>query len=606
MHTNDTHANLKNESEAAKVSAAKRVTAVNEFRATHPNALLLDAGDVFSGSLYFNEFHGLADLEFINLMKYDAMTFGNHEFDLGSSEDGHAALAEFVNKADFPFVSSNVDFSKDILFNSVFKDEVTSENPENGKIYDGIIKEINGEKVGIFGLTTEETKGISSPDKIEFENYIEEAEKAVKAFEAKGINKIIAITHLGYDDNPSVDNDQELAKRVDGIDIIVGGHTHTKLTAPTVINLDEGGKEKDPTVIVQAYQYNEFLGTLNVKFEDGKIIEQNGQLISIATKQEDPKAVELFKKYYDVVKGIESKEIGADAAAILENLRTGADNSLPSVRKNETALGNIIADGMLNKAKEYNSKVVMAFQNGGGIRSGIEQGPITVGEVIKVLPFGNTLATMDLTGKEIKAAFETSFKEFPKENGGFLHVAGAKVKFDSSKPAGQRVISVMYKNETGTYVEIDENTMYTIATNAFTAKGGDSYDVFKKAYEEGRVTDLGLSDWENFKDHLVQLKTVTPAVEGRILDTVPVNVKPGNFEGTTETPKTHLGNIEVNVTDLSNLENAVIKGDLVLKGTAKSDLSFSNIVVEGNLDVSAVESNITTFEGIEVMGELIL
>ncbi len=106
----------------------------------------------------------------------------------------------------------------------------------------------------------------------------------------------------------------------------------------------------------------------------------------------------------------------------------------------------------------------------------INEGPITIGEIITVLPFGNTLATMNLTGAEIKETFEISLKNLPLENGGFLHVSGAKVEYDSSKPAGQRVVSITYKNADGTYTPIVDNQTYTIATNAFTAKGGDGFD----------------------------------------------------------------------------------------------------------------------------------
>ena len=166
MHTNDTHANLDN--------VAKRVTAVKEVRAEKPNALLVDAGDVFSGTLYFNEFKGQADLEFMNLMGYDIMTLGNHEFDLGSSAEGHQALADFIKAAKFPIVSSNVDFSKDASLKGLFSDRISSK-PKDGKIYNGIVKNIKGEKVGFFGLTTEETKDIASPEAVSFENYISEA-----------------------------------------------------------------------------------------------------------------------------------------------------------------------------------------------------------------------------------------------------------------------------------------------------------------------------------------------------------------------------------------------------------------------------------------------
>ncbi|QUW23920.1 5'-nucleotidase C-terminal domain-containing protein [Sporosarcina sp. Marseille-Q4063] len=509
MHTNDTHGNLNN--------VAKRVTAVKEVRAEKPNALLLDAGDVMSGTLYFNEFQGMADLQFMNLMGYDAMTFGNHEFDLGSTQAGHQALADFVEAAQFPFVSSNVDFSKDDKFTGLFSDLISSE-PEKGKIYNGIIKEINGEKVGIFGLTTPETVDISSPGAITFSDYIDEAERAVAAFENQGVDKIIALTHIGYDDNPAVDNDLMLAATVDGIDVIVGGHSHTQLNEPVVVDQDETGASKDPTLIVQAYQYNEFLGTVDVEFDKGVIIDFKGELIPVSGKVADPEAAEMLKPYSDRVEEVAQTEIGATAESKLENPRSSGDNTLPSVRKNETALGNLITDGMLAKAKTYNPNVIMALQNGGGIRAAIESGPITVGEVITVLPFGNTLATMDLTGAELKEAFEISFREYPRENGGFLHVSGAKVTFDSGKPVGERVVSIAYKNVDGTYTEISDNESYTIATNAFTAKGGDGYTVFARAYEAGRVTDLGLSDWENFAEHLSSLGSIIPLVEGRIID----------------------------------------------------------------------------------------
>ncbi|MGM7634685.1 5'-nucleotidase C-terminal domain-containing protein [Bacillus sp. Hm123] len=510
MHTNDTHANLDN--------AAKKMTAIKEVRAEKPNALLVDAGDVFSGTLYFNEFKGQADLKFMNLMGYDVMTFGNHEFDLGSSPEGHQALADFIQGAKFPFVSSNVDFSGDDKFKGLFSDVISSE-PEKGKIYNGIIKEVDGEKVGFFGLTTEDTKDISSPDKVTFEDYLVEAEKAVKAFEGQGVDKIVAVSHIGYDDNEAVDNDLTLAAKVDGIDVIVGGHSHTKLSEPTVVNKDESGKVKDPTVIVHADQYNKVLGTLDVEFDKaGKLIGHAGQLIEIKEQAEDAEAKALLAPYTEKINEIKNTPTGATAEKLLDNPRTSGDDTKPSVRKNETELGNLITDGMLKKAKEYNSNVVMALQNGGGIRVPVDQGPITVGEVITVLPFGNTLATMDVTGAELKAAFETSVSTLPKENGGFLHVSGAKVEYDSSKPAGERVVSISYKKADDTYEEIKDTETYTVATNAFTAKGGDGYDMFKVAYEEGRVTDLGLSDWENLRDHVASLKTVDPQIEGRIVD----------------------------------------------------------------------------------------
>lgn len=504
LHLNDTHANLDN--------VAKRVAVVKEKREENPETIVVDAGDVFSGTLYFNEFKGQADVAFMNLMQVDVMTFGNHEFDLGASKEGHRALVDFIKAAQFPFVSSNVDFSKDPIFKGLFNTKI-KKNAKDSQIYTGIVKEVEGEKIGFFGLTTEETATISNPGSITFQNYIKQAQKMVDEFEKMGVNKVVAVTHIGFDDNAAIDNDQQLAKHVDGIDVIIGGHSHTKLEQPVVV--EEG---KEPTVIVQGYQYGDYVGSLDVSFDkNGVVSKYEGELIATKEYKDDPEAAALLEPYKKKIEELQQTEVGVTLEQPLENPRTGGDLTKPSVRKNETVLGNLITDGMLAKAKQYDDKVVMAFQNGGGIRSGIDAGPVTVGEIISVLPFGNTLATMRLTGAEIKAAFEHSISAYPNENGGFLHVAGAKIVFDSKKPAGERIVSIQVQQGEG-YTEIVDTEMYAVATNAFTAKGGDGYSMFAKAYNEGRVTDLGLSDWENFRDHLVSLATIPTKTEGRITD----------------------------------------------------------------------------------------
>lgn len=510
MHTNDTHAHLE--------QVAKRVTAVNNVRQNQPDALLVDAGDVFSGTLYFTQYKGQADLGFMNLMKYDLMTFGNHEFDLGNSPEGHQALADFIEGADFPIVSSNVDLSADNKLKGFFNDEISAA-AEGGNVYNGVIKEVNGEKVGFFGLTTAETADIGSPVNVTFENYIEEAKKAVASFEKAGVNKIVAITHIGYGDNTNVDTDQILAKSVEGIDVIVGGHDHIKLTEPDVVTTDLNGQEKDPTVIVQAYQYGDFLGTLDVDFDkEGRVIGQAGQLIKVADQVADAEAAAMLAEYDKTIDELKNKSTGAEAVVELENPRDGGDTSKPSVRKNETPLGNLITDSMLATAQQYDENTVIAMQNGGGIRAGIDQGDISYGDVLTVLPFGNTLAKITLTGTEIKEALEHSVSKYPSENGAFLHVSGMKYTFDSSKEAGKRIQSMQVEQKDGSFVAIESDKTYVVATNAFTAAGGDGFTVFKNAYTEGRVTDYGLTDWETFKDYLADLKTVNPQVEDRIKD----------------------------------------------------------------------------------------
>ncbi len=578
MHTNDTHANLDN--------AAKRVTAVKEVRTQKPNALLVDAGDVFSGTLYFNEFRGQADLALMNMMDYDVMTFGNHEFDLGSSSDGHQALVNFIKDAKFSFVSSNVDFSKDEKFNGLYSVAEVSENPEDGHIYNAVIKEVNGEKIGILGLTTEETSDISSPGSVEFQNYITEAQKAVDAFEAQGINKIVAVTHIGFDDNPEYDNDQELAKRVDGIDIIVGGHSHSffgtdsRNAATYQPVVDTTGDE--PTIIVSAYQYNTYLGQLDVEFNKaGEVVKHNGKLIDIASKAEDAEAVKELKPFKDQVNATKNTPTGATAAIELVQSRGGQ----AVVRKEETNLGNLITDGMLAKAKQYNPNTVIALQNGGGIRATIPAGDITVGELITTLPFGNTLATMNLKGSEIIDTLEHSVSVAPGLSGGFLQVSGMKYIYDSSQPVGQRVVSVHVKDDQGNYNALNENATYVVATNAFTAKGGDGYDMLAAAYAEGRVTDLGLTDWEVFMEHVKNLGTVNPVVEERIKDIAPVTVNATSFSGTAAQPKVYNGNVIVTIsgTEDVTLQHAVVKGNLIIKG-GQGIVTLENVTVEGDTE----------------------
>jgi 2',3'-cyclic-nucleotide 2'-phosphodiesterase (5'-nucleotidase family) len=500
FHTNDTHAQLNNIAYFSALLKAKQAEA--------PRNVLLHAGDAFSGSLYFNEFIGQADLAFLNYFGYDAMTFGNHEFDLGGSDIGHKGLADFIKKAEFPFVSANVDFTADSTFDGLQSREVSAD-PENGKIFNGIVKEVDGEKIGIFGLTTEETVNLSSPGEIKFTNYITEAKAAVAAFEEMGVNKIIALTHIGFDDSDAVDNDKLLAANVPGIDIIVGGHTHSTLKEPFV---HEG--EAGPVVVVQANEHHKFLGQLDITFdENGVIKEYNGTLHEVNTKEgeKDAEAEELLKPYAEKVEATMVSPTGGVAEVFLSGLR-----DLGGVRAGETNLGNIITDGMLEKAKEVDPEVSIAFQNGGGIRTSIDKGEVTYGEVLTVLPFGNSLAIMELSGAELRQTFEHSVKEYPKESGGFLHVAGMQVIFDGTAEPGKRIVSLKINGE-----EIEADKMYKAATNVFTARGGDGFEALGKAYEEGRVSEPGFSDWENLANHMKSLGNITTGIEGRIIATVP-------------------------------------------------------------------------------------
>ncbi|WP_138495479.1 5'-nucleotidase C-terminal domain-containing protein [Paenibacillus pinistramenti] len=510
LHTNDTHAHLDN--------IARRVSAVNAAR--NDSTLLLDAGDVFAGTLYFNQYNGLADLYFMNQMGYDAMTFGNHEFDKGPQ-----TLADFVKQAKFPFVSANIDFSTEPAL-SVSTHETIGDPGEDGQIYPAIIKEVNGEQVGIIGLTTPESSVLSSPGpNITFKDEVESAQKQVDALEAAGINKIIALTHLGYT------VDQQLADAVEGLDVIVGGHSHTQLDDAEVHHADQ-----EPTLIVQTGEYDNNLGQLDVTFDEkGVLTAWKDQLIALDAKDDAGNYV---------IKGDADSEAKlAEYAASLEELKKTVvgetdvelDGERDHVRKQETNLGDLVADGMRAKVMsivhEPSAKGYVTIQNGGGIRASIGAGDITLGDLLTTMPFGNNLSALKMTGQEITAALENGVSGIEDGAGRFPQVSGMRFYYDSAKQPevvddvtgekkqeGQRIVKVQIQNEDGTYTDLDPNAYYIVATNSYMAGGGDFYSSMKQAKDDGRYYELNLVDYEVFHEYLDKVGKVQITNQGRITD----------------------------------------------------------------------------------------
>lgn len=511
MHVNDTH---------ARVDKFPRLkTAVDTLRAESENHLLLHAGDVFSGTLYFTIFEGLADLEMMNAIGFDAMTFGNHEFDKGPE-----ALEKFVKDAQFPFVSANIDFSKDPILNKYFHTTIVEAGEGNsGNIYPAIVKNINGELVGIFGLTTEDTPSIASPgEHITFLDVKQAAEETVQRLEDLGINKIIALSHLGY----TVEH--QLAQEVDGIDVLVGGHSHTELPEGVLVEKDE------PTVIVQSGENLNNLGKVQVTFdENGVVQDYEATLLPLENYEADPDLLAKVEEYQEEIDELMQVVIGETTVHL--------DGERADVRTRETNLGNLIADGMVWKMKQFFPETTIALQNGGGIRASIDEGEITMGEIRTVLPFDNTLVAITLTGQELYEALENSVSQYPEHDGRFLQVSGVKFKFDPNQPAGQRVWHVEVLNQEGEYVPLDLEASFTVATNSFTAQGGDFYDSLKRAYEDGRMINIDIPDYEVLSEYIREFSPVSPQVEGRIVieekpqDPTDPGEEPGDQPG--ETPK---------------------------------------------------------------------
>ncbi|MBN9655014.1 cell wall-binding repeat-containing protein [Halobacillus sp. GSS1] len=490
MHSNDTHAHLEN--------VPKKVSLVEQLRADRENSVLLDAGDVFSGTLFYNEFKGLADLKFMNMMEYDAMVPGNHEFD-----DGTEPLADFINDAEFPIVSANIDYSQDVNLKDLFKNEIGKPG-EGGSIYPATILEVDGEKIGVFGLTTEETAFLSNPgDDIEFQDYLQKAEDTVTMLEGEGVNKVVALTHIG------VTYDRTLAESVDGIDVVVGAHSHTAVEETEVFNNGEGD---EPTLVVQAGEYNEYLGDLQVTFDDqGVLQEWDGQLIDIEASEVEPnaEAQALLEEYQKPLEDLKNEVVGETTVAL--------NGERSDVRQGETNLGNLITDSMLAKAQKAVPETTIAIQNGGGIRASIDEGDITMGEVLTTMPFGNQLVTLELTGEQLMAALENGVSDLENMGGRFAQVSGLQYSFDRNHPAGERIVDVQTKTADG-YEDLDLNGTYTIATNAFIADGGDGYASFAEAKADGKMKELFFVDYEVFNEYLSENGTVSPAEEGRILE----------------------------------------------------------------------------------------
>jgi len=574
MHTNDTHAHL--------ADAARRATLVKQVREDADETLLFDAGDVFSGDLYFTKWFGMADLKVMNEMGYDAMTFGNHEFDQGTS-----TLAKFVQAAKFPLVSSNIDFSKDEHMKSLLKapallDTKNGHTIEHAGVYPYVVLDVNGHKVGVFGLTTEDTKETSSPGKdVVFNEASASAKKTVDALQSEGINIIIALSHLGYG------RDIDLAKKVQGIDLIVGGHTHTQLNAPEVVN--NGGV---PTVIVQANEWGKFLGRVDLTFDKQGVVQTGkdqlkGSLLTVdTTVAEDKEVKKILDPYKAELEELKKEVIGKSTVNL--------DGERQNVRSRETNLGNFIADGMLAWAKSK-KKADFALTNGGGIRASMKEGDITMGDLRTVMPFGNTLFILDVTGQQLKDGLENGVSGAKSTDlpGKFPQVSGIRFKWDPAKPAGSKVYDIEIAKGTG-YVSLNPNDTYRMATNSFVANGGDGYASFAKAIADGAYhEDLGDPDYEIFIAHVKSLGgPIKAAVEGRIVEKakandggiyVPPVTKPDSEKPDTGKPETG--------TQPANLSGDALE---VVAGKDASGQSIQQVTVKPDALTAALNQAVST------------
>ncbi len=502
LHTNDVHGHIlpfnkygntcRNEApERCFGGVARRATLIKQLRSEHPNTLLLDAGDQFQGTLFFTKFRGRATVHFMNRLGYDAMAIGNHEFD-----DGVAGLAAFAEKTDFPLLATNLD---------------THREPRLAKyIKPYLIREIGGKKVGIIGAITESSRYISSPgDTVDFQPIDAALTQSVNSLQAQGVDIVIALTHLGYQ------RDLDLANRIEGLDLVIGGHSHTPLgegvsqsqgAYPTLVD----GASGHPVLVVSAGDYGRLLGRLTLEFDtQGRLVRWDGAPIAVDhTIPEDPVILADAERFNQELEPFYTNTIGRTDIELV-----GADHDC---RFNECNLGNLIADAM--RWATLPNPVQIALTNGGGIRAGIPEGPITVAQVLEVFPFPNLLATFSIQGRNLRDVLEHSVSRADNPNndgtGRFLQVSGLRFSWDPTRLAGERVRQIEVLTNSGTYAPLNNDAFYRVATSDFIRRGGDDYNTLESqaidAYDHGRrVSDLII---EYIKSH----QPINPELEGRI------------------------------------------------------------------------------------------
>ncbi len=494
LHTNDTHSHLEefdssgtscDPGETCYGGVARRNYMINTIRKEGGNILLVDAGDAFQGTLYFNQFHGIADLHFMNHLGYQAMAVGNHEFDLGPGPLGH-----FANYANFPILSANLDVSKEPAL--------------VGKIQPYTVLEIGGEKIGLFGLTTEDVTVISNiGPNVKVKDAFASAKEAVAALQSQGVDKIVALSHLGYD------LDNLLATTVAGIDVIVGGHSHTLLGTmsgavgpyPNPLVSPAG----EPVLVVQGGQWGKYLGRLNVTFDANGILTgySGAPILLDASVPQDAQVLEMINTLFaPALSTLKATVVGQTAVELV--------GERSKVRSQETNLGNLVCDAMLRATQSDRTQICIT--NGGGIRASIKAGNVTVGDILTVLPFGNSLVDMDLTGAQIIEALENGVSQVEAKAGRFPQVGGLRFAYNPNLPANSRIIKVEVWVG-GKYQLLDRNKTYRIVTNNFMAGGGDGYSVLTQGTHR---YDTGLLMSDAVTDYIRAYSPVNPQVEGRI------------------------------------------------------------------------------------------
>jgi len=416
--------------------------------------LLLDAGDQFQGSLFFTAHRGMAELAVMHEIGTDAMAAGNHEFDLGPG-----VLGAFVDAAHFPVLSANVDASAEPVL--------------AGRLQPYAILERAGLRIGLIGLTTEQTEVSSSPGPhVRFNDPGPALAAAAAGARAEGAVLLLLLSHLGVFADGTMD--------APGIAAIIGGHTHTLLS-----NVEAGALGPHPVhagsgaLVVQAGAYGRYLGRLELDVgADGTVLAFGGECRHVGLNlPEDPAVAAVVARYAETLREVRGRPV----ATLMEAL------DINGCRVGPCRFGEIVADALLSAAHGAD----LAVMNAGGIRTGLRSGTVTLGDVLDALPFGNTLATLTLTGADVRVALEQGLQP---GRGAFPQVAGIHMVFDLSRPAGDRITALEMRGPDGGWTPVEPPRRYLVATNNFLRGGDDGYTVLRDRAVDAYDTGPGVAE----------------------------------------------------------------------------------------------------------------
>jgi len=469
LHTNDFHARFRPISKydnncSAKNNAkgkcfggsARLSSAIEDARSRHSNTILLDGGDQFQGTLFYNLYKGKVAAEMMNMLGYDGMAVGNHEFD-----DGPETLRAFMDSVDFPVLMANA--------NVDMEPELKDQLQKSTTLYQ------NKRKIGLIGINTVDTAELSSPgENVIFTDAVAAVQSEVDFLTEAGVNIIILLSHSSYR------VDKMIAANTTGVDVIVGGHDNTYLS-----NVSDRAKGPYPTVvngtqIVQAYAYGKFLGELSVLFDEaGNVIHASGEPIIIdGSVSENSQIIARLDELEKPINTLKETIVGT-----VSNPLTG-DRAVCRIQ--ECDMGNMIADAMRDAVIDKGYTIALA--NSGGIRASLDAGDVTLGEIMTILPFQNTLSTFKVTGEQLLTAIENGVSQIEDVAGRFPQVSGMRYTFNPSKPANEGRVTSIEIDENGSWKPLDLNKTYGMVSNNFIRGGGDGYKVFRSASE---IYDFG-------------------------------------------------------------------------------------------------------------------